>query len=294
MSIKRKFICQCLFFEIKIGIEGHGIKVTIMRRDEAFIHVYVAGSDTIVHIRQLIFTGDNEEIPTESQNGVLLNLTQFQSLMFHLRALDTQFTQGSENNSLQNQNNDGSYEDFDQNNTLNMAMGVLEENVECEMVATNPSLGEMCNVPTSIPSAHMVKEDTSKPLKNDDYAPYIPKLTMTQADVRDELAALFAEEVTCLLPNIVRDTCIGCKNNIDRNESMEHHDVCTLTRKKRIELFCEMALLLTNEKVIQNKLLNRLKSRQVSFNERWIYENRHSLLTSKKWLAKVKKYSLNM
>ena len=275
-----------------------------MRRDEAFIHVYVAGDDTIVHIRQLIFTGDNQEIASESQNGVVLNLTQFQSLMFHLRALDTQFTQGSENISLEiahdnkeyetnYKNNDGGCEDFDQN-TLNMVMGVVEENVECEMVATNPSLGEMCNVPTSIPSAHMVKEDTSKPLKTDDYASYIPKLTMTQADVRDELAALFAEEVTCLLPNIVRDTCIGCKNNIDRNESMEHHDVCTLTRKKRIELFCEMALLLTNEKVIQNKLLNRLKSRQVSFNERWIYENRHSLLTSKKWLAKVKKYSLNM
>jgi hypothetical protein len=54
MSIKRKFICQCLFFEIEIGIEGRGLKVIIMRRDEAFIHVYVAGDDTIVHIRQLI------------------------------------------------------------------------------------------------------------------------------------------------------------------------------------------------------------------------------------------------
>jgi hypothetical protein len=62
MSIKRKFICQCLFFEIEIGIEGRGLKVIIMRRDEAFIHVYVAGDDTIVHIRQLIFTGDNQEI----------------------------------------------------------------------------------------------------------------------------------------------------------------------------------------------------------------------------------------
>ena len=187
-----------------------------MRRDEAFIQVYVAGDDTIVHIRQLIFTGDNEEIPSESQDGVLLNLTQFQSLMFHLRALDIQFTQGSENNLLKNQNNDGGCKDFDHNNTLNMVMGVVaeNENVECDMVVTNPSLGGMCNIPTSIPSEHMVKDDTSpsKPstlLKNDDYVTYIPKLTMTQADVRDELAALFAEEVSCVLPDIVCDTCIG-------------------------------------------------------------------------------------
>ena len=161
MSIKGKFICQCLFFEIEIGIEGRGLKVIIMRRDEAFIHVYVAGDDTIVHIRQLIFTGDNQEIASESQNGVVLNLTQFQSLMFHLRALDTQFTQGSENISLEiahdnkeyetnYKNNDGGCKDFDHNNTLNMVMGVVaeNENVECDMVVTNPSLGGMCNIPT--------------------------------------------------------------------------------------------------------------------------------------------------
>ena len=167
------------------------------------------------------------------------------------------------------------------------------------MVVTNPSLGGMCNIPTSIPSEHMVKDDTSpsKPstlLKNDDYVTYIPKLTMTHADVRDELAVIFAEEVTYILPDIVCDTCVGCKTGINRNESPEKHDVCMLTRKKRIELFCEMALLLTDEKVIQKKILNRLKNRKATFKESWIYENRHSLLSSKKWLARVKKYSLKM
>ena len=313
MSIKGKFICQCLFFEIEIGIEGRGLKVIIMRRDEAFIHVYVAGDDTIVHIRQLIFIGDNQEIASESQNGVVLNLTQFQSLMFHLRALDTQFTQGSENISLEiahdnkeyetnYKNNDGGCEDFYHHNTLNMEIGVVEENenekVECEMLAMNPSLGEMCQITTSIPSEHIVKDNTltSKPatlLKNNDVT-YIPKLAMTQADVRDELAVIFAEEVTYILPDIVRDTCVGCKTGINRNESPEKHDVCMLTRKKRIELFCEMALLLTDEKVIQKKILNRLKNRKATFKESWIYENRHSLLSSKKWLARVKKYSLKM
>ena len=52
----------------------------IIRCDEAFIHIYVAGDNTIAHIHQLIFTGDNQEIPSESQNVVVLNLTQFQSL----------------------------------------------------------------------------------------------------------------------------------------------------------------------------------------------------------------------
>ena len=117
---------------------------------------------------------------------------------------------------------------------------------------------------------------------------------MTQADVHDELAVIFAEEVTYILPDIVRDTCVGCKTGINRNESPEKHDVCMLTRKKRIELFCEMALLLTDEKVIQKKILNRLKNRKATFKESWIYENRHSLLSSKKWLARVKKYSLKM
>ena len=68
-----------------------------MERDNPFVHVYAANEDTIVHIRQLIYTNDGgQSTPRESCDGVVMTLMQFRSLMFHLRALDAQFMQGSE------------------------------------------------------------------------------------------------------------------------------------------------------------------------------------------------------
>ena len=67
------------------------------RRDNPFVHVYAANEDTIVHIRQLIYVSDGDKSsPRESHDGVVMTLMQFRSLMFHLRALDAQFMQGSE------------------------------------------------------------------------------------------------------------------------------------------------------------------------------------------------------
>jgi hypothetical protein len=68
-----------------------------MERDNPFVHVYAANEDTIVHIRQLIYMNDGgHTTPRESCDGVVMTLMQFRSLMFHLRALDAQFMQGSE------------------------------------------------------------------------------------------------------------------------------------------------------------------------------------------------------
>ena len=64
-----------------------------MRRDSPFVNVYAASEHTVVHIRQLIYTNECAT-PSESQDGVVMSLMQFRSLMFHLRALDAQFTQG--------------------------------------------------------------------------------------------------------------------------------------------------------------------------------------------------------
>ena len=91
--------------------------------------------------------------------------------MFQLRALDAQFTQGSENNPLEITHDNKEYETIYKTMTedvkiftLDMEIRVVEENknekVECEMVAMNPSLGEMCQITTSIPSEHIVKDDT--------------------------------------------------------------------------------------------------------------------------------------
>ena len=65
-----------------------------MSRDSPFVQVYTTNDDTFVHIRQLIYSRyDGEANPSESQDGVMMTLIQFRSLMFHLRALDSQFTQ---------------------------------------------------------------------------------------------------------------------------------------------------------------------------------------------------------
>ena len=67
------------------------------RGEDPFVQVYAANEDTIIHIRQLIYTSDGDQsTPKKSHDGVIMTLMQFRSLMFQLRALDAQFVQGSE------------------------------------------------------------------------------------------------------------------------------------------------------------------------------------------------------
>ena len=75
---------------------------------------------------------------------------------------------------------------------------------------------------------------------------HVPTLTMSQKDVRDELAIGYAEEIINLnlLPRFTYSECIGCKNGVDKNTNIEQHHICTLPRKKRIEMFIDMAVLM--------------------------------------------------
>ena len=67
------------------------------RGEDPFVQVYAANEDTIIHIRQLIYTNDDDQsAPIQAHDGVMMTLMQFRSLMFHLRALDAQFMQASE------------------------------------------------------------------------------------------------------------------------------------------------------------------------------------------------------
>ena len=68
-----------------------------LRRENPTVHIYTTENDAIFHIRQLIYTDDDQTSFKESQDGVTMTLMQFRSLIFHLRALDMQFTQNSEN-----------------------------------------------------------------------------------------------------------------------------------------------------------------------------------------------------
>ena len=63
-----------------------------LRRESPTVHVCTSGSEATVHIRQLIYTDDDETSFKESQDGVKITL-QLRSLLFHLRAIHTEHGQ---------------------------------------------------------------------------------------------------------------------------------------------------------------------------------------------------------
>ena len=110
---------------------------------------------------------------------------------------------------------------------------------------------------------------------------YVPTLTMSQKDVRDELAIGYAEEIINLnlLPRFTYSECSGCKNGVDKNTNIEQHDLCILPWQKRIEMFIDMAVLMVGSVTVKEKVAERWN---VVFNEKWINEPRYSLIASKK------------
>ena len=77
-----------------------------LRRKSPYVQVKIkANEETIVHIRQFVYTdSSNSSSLRESTDGLMMTLMQFRSLMFHLRALDAQFTQGAPLNTDTNDN----------------------------------------------------------------------------------------------------------------------------------------------------------------------------------------------
>ena len=80
--------------------------MTHLRRKSPYVQVKTkANEETIVHIRQFVYTdSSNSSSLRKSTDGVMMTLMQFRSLMFHLRALDAQFTQGVPLNADTNDN----------------------------------------------------------------------------------------------------------------------------------------------------------------------------------------------
>ena len=265
-----------------------------MERDNPFVHVYAANEDTIVHIRQLIYTNDGgHTTPRESCDGVVMTLMQFRSLMFHLRALDAQFMQGSEMRLTSPCENESKrigkkrtwkeIDDDDDPAHKTCKQGQADVVAWEEMNDILSSLGESSDVQAESKSS-VVQESL----------PYIPTPILSKKEVRDELAIAYAEEILPLLPNLVNDTCSGCKNNVDRNSNAQQHDVCLLPRKKRIELFTEMALLSIDASSVHDKVMTRSKNRHATFNEQWAREDRQSLITMRNWMHKLKMYVFDL
>ena len=43
------------------------------KREDPFVHVYAANEDTIIHIRQLIYTNDDDQsAPIQAHDGVMM------------------------------------------------------------------------------------------------------------------------------------------------------------------------------------------------------------------------------
>ena len=82
---------SCCYRKVEVG-PTFKIMATL-RQENPKIHVCTSGSEAIVHIHQFIYTDDDQTSFKGSQDGVKMTLMQFRSLMFHLRALDMQFTQ---------------------------------------------------------------------------------------------------------------------------------------------------------------------------------------------------------
>ena len=93
---------------------------------------------------------------------------------------------------------------------------------------------------------------------------HVPTLTMSQKDVRDELAIGYAEEIINLnlLPRFTYSECIGCKNGVDKNTNMEHYRICTLPRKKCTEMqWCKQGKIVSPVNI--SSLMGEIKTLEV-------------------------------
>lgn len=264
------------------------------QREDPFVHVYAANDDTIVHIRQMIYTSNGDQsTPKQAHDGVMMTLMQFRSLMFHLRALDAQFMLATESQ-LSNAGNIESQDiRIDEKKTeIDDDSIFFDKNIKHKQTNT-VAWDELSNILSTIDKPNNI-QDISEPSNIQNNATYFPTPIMNQKAVRNELAISYAEEIAILLPSLVHDACKGCKNEIDQTMNGQQHDVCKLPRRKRIDLFTEMALLSIDVNSVHTKVITRLRNRHAMFNEKWVYEDRQSLAAKKTWMHKLKMYILNL
>lgn len=302
-----------------------------MRRDNPFVNVFVGGGgvqETCVHIRQLIYADEHASTtPSESQNGVIVTLEQFRSLMFHLRALDAQFRGDVDSTSKRAKESVDKVSpsftvDSDDNVTAKVSIveqGQQQQQPRGEETYDNDDGGEAKNVTGDAAIAgqkrpwyeirhdeldnllaNMAPTDEATMLSAPVASTYVPRgktmptVVANVNDVRDHLAVLYAEELIAALPQIVSENCMGCALGYDKNTSECHHEVCTMPRKKRIEQFARQILLTVEEKAIGDKLIARMHSHYMLYDAAKMYIDKNTLLVNVKWMNKMKIKAMNM
>ena len=135
-------------------------------------------------------------------------------------------------------------------------------------------------------SANLIKNDEPEPSVEPVYVP-TPCEPLTQADVRGELAVVFGQEVIPMLKVVAMELCEGCKNGLDVDTHGHMHDACNLSQRLRIDKFLKPALLRVDVHNVQSRVRVRLQGRNAMYNDKWIDEDVHSLIGSKKWMRQV-------
>ena len=305
-----------------------------LRRDTPFVNLVVGeggAEDTFVHIRQLVYADERAPTtPSESQDGVRMPLDQFRSLMYHLRALDAQFKGEVASTSKRVKDSAGEVPPSfaaGREDKIATKVSIIDQGYEQQPHAEEPydDDGEAKNVTGDVAMAgqkrpwyeigseldnliaNMVPADATT-LSAPVAPTYVPTTTTTSTprgkamptavpsvnDVRDYLAVLYAEELITALPQIVRENCMGCALGYDKNTAVYEHDVCHMSRKKRIEQFARQILITVDESAIGDKLTARMHSHHMLHDAAKMYIDKNTLLVNPKWLNKMKSKAANM
>lgn len=286
-------------------------------RDAPFVNVYAADADTIVQIRQFVRTAPCTA-STAAEDGIVMTMLQFRSLMFHLKALDVSFT----DNGHEEATKDNDIASCDEP-TVKVAMTQTENAVansgndedetrvsSATSTSTRKRHWQDANVQTS--GEPVDTFDNATQLKQQHYVPAfsVPPTAINatvstayheesaatpQGNVRDELAIVYAEEVLARLPTHVFERCTGCLLGMDASVFRQAHDVCkVMTRKQRIDNYIVEIVSAVDETLIREKLAARMKNSSLSFDMTKMYVEKSVLLASVKWMNKVKKYASTM
>ena len=274
-----------------------------LRRMSPYVQVKTeANEETIVRIRQFVYTNSsNSSSLCESTDGVMMTLMQFRSLMFHLHALEAQFTQGVPRNADTNDNKAviGAKRSWTEMSENVSAIESASSSTVCQQEwQQTPDVEETNNAVVNLiadqtwqdldallTSANLMKSDDPEPSIGPVYVP--SPVTLTQADVRGELAVVIGQEVMPMLKLVAMEVCEGCKAGLDVDTHGHMHDACKLGQRARVDKFLNAALLRVDMQNAQSRVRVRLQSRNAVYNEKWLDEDIHSLIASKKWMRQV-------
>lgn len=313
VRFRYKYPLRSKSFAVNVGKlsreDVYGMAMTHFRRKSPYVQVKTkANEETIVHIRQFVHTDDSYNSPLrESTDGVMMTLMQFRSLMFHLRALDAQFTQREPLVTDANENKVAigmkrSWNEMTDNVPSHenaLSSNVHEQQQTNDVEETNNAVVNLIadqawqDLDDLLTSANLIKNDEPEPSIEPSYVP-IPCETLSQLDVRAELAIVFAQEVMPMLKLIAMELCEGCKNVLDVDTHAHMHDACKLSQRARIDKFLKAALLRVDVQNVQSRVRVRLQCRNAVYNEKWVNEDIHALMGSKKWMKQVTTKANNM